>query len=401
MNLNPSILYGVGLPKFRVRTLTNGPLHHFFGYYGMSPWNKSETTMVCLESSFQDRMPEKGEEAAIGLVDPGSGDFSKLTTTKAWNLQQGAMIHWNPLNPDKEFIFNDNLDGELQSISINIDSGKRKVFPRPLSAIGTTGKHALSLTYGRLARLRKVVGYAGTTDPYADQPHPAEDGVFLMDLETGKSKLVVSIQEVFERSVSQYPALSDRHMWFNHTVINPGGTRFLFLARTRTDKGKLDSAMFTANMDGSDLHQVIPFGSSVSHFGWRNDQEIIATYHFEDENRRSHVLFTDGKDDYRVVGKNVILDDGHCTFSPDGRWMATDRKEYDRNMQSLWLFDMKLNQGMLLASLQVNERKYLKGNTRCDFHPRWNPSGNKICFDGIDTASGTRQMHLAEFLEMD
>ena len=40
------------LPKFKVRRLTNGPKHHFFGYYGMSPWNRSETKLVCLESDF-------------------------------------------------------------------------------------------------------------------------------------------------------------------------------------------------------------------------------------------------------------------------------------------------------------------------------------------------------------
>jgi hypothetical protein len=29
------------LPKYQVRTLTTGPKHHFFGYYGIPPWNQS------------------------------------------------------------------------------------------------------------------------------------------------------------------------------------------------------------------------------------------------------------------------------------------------------------------------------------------------------------------------
>ncbi len=58
------------LPRFSVRTLTQGPKNHFFGYYGMSPWNSSGTQMVCLEPEFHHRLPESHEEASIGLVDP-------------------------------------------------------------------------------------------------------------------------------------------------------------------------------------------------------------------------------------------------------------------------------------------------------------------------------------------
>ena len=62
---------------------------------------------------------------------------------------------------------------------------------------------------------------------------------------------------------------------------------------------------------------------------------------------------------------------------------------------------MKINKGMILGTIPVNEQIFLRGDTRCDFHPRWNPSGNKICFDAIDTATQTRQMHLVEFINND
>ena len=246
--------------------------------------------------------------------------------------------------------------------------------------------------------MRRVVGYADAVDPYANEAHPEKDGVFLIDLKTNKTKLIVSIAEVFEKSVADYPVLAKRHMWFNHTVINPAGTRFLFLARTRPENGNLDSAMFTANMDGSDLAQVIPFGTGVSHFGWRNNNEVIATFTPPGGEKMKHYLFPDKTTDYRTVGDGFILGNGHCTYTADARWMATDRKTKDSMSQSLWLWDMDLNKGMILCSKPVNEKKYLSGDIRCDFHPRWNPSGNKICFDAIDTVTGTRQMHLVEFI---
>lgn len=387
------------LPKFRLRTLTHGPKHHFFGYYGTSPWNKDETKMVGMESSFHDRLPEPGEAATIGLIDPNNGAFNPIAETLAWNLQQGAMMHWNPLFPNTQIIYNDRIDGIMASISLDVNTGKKSVLPRAISAVAKKGKYALSLTYGRLGRLRKVVGYADSVDPYANEAHPKKDGVFLIDLETNKSKLIVSIAEVFEQSVSGYPDLAKREMWFNHTDINPSGTRFLFLARSRNEKNKIDSAMFTANMDGSDLRMVVPFGTGVSHFGWRNDKEIVATLIQPGEKLHKHVLFHDGQKDFKDLGENFIIDNGHCTFSPNGNWMATDRTQDESKSTSLWLFDMALNKGMMLANLPVSEYKYLHSNTRCDFHPRWNPSGTKICFDAVDNATHTRQMHLVEFID--
>lgn len=386
------------LPKFQVSRFTQGPKHHFFGYYGTSPWNANETKMVGMESSFHDRLPEPGEAATIGLIDPNNGAFNSITETQAWNLQQGAMLHWNPLLPNNQILYNDRIDGAMASISLDINTGNKSILPRPISAVAKTGKFALSLTYGRLSRMRKVVGYVDVVDPFANEAHPKKDGVFLIDLETNQSKLIVSIAEVFEQSVDGYPDLAKREMWFNHTDINPSGTRFLFLARSRNEKNKIDSAMFTANMDGSDLRMVVPFGTSVSHFGWRNDNEIVATLIPEGEHVYKHFLFNDGQNDFSVIGENFIIDNGHCTFSPNGNWMATDRTEDASKSTSLWLFDMKLNKGTMLADLPVPEYKYLHSNTRCDFHPRWNPSGNKICFDAIDTATHTRQMHLVEFV---
>lgn len=388
------------LPKFRTRILTSGPNHHFFGYYGISPWSRDESNMVCIESTFQDRMPEPGEKAKIGLVNPENGKFTPIAETFTWNLQQGAMLHWNPLKPNHEIIYNDKVEGEITSISLDVYSGSKSILPRPVSGVAKKGKYAISLTYGRLSRLRKVVGYADVVDPFANEAHPEKDGVFLIDLESNEVKLIVSIAEVFEKSVEQFPELADRHIWFNHTDINPSGNRFLFLARSRNEKGKIDSAMFTADMDGRSLKMVIPFGTSVSHFGWRNDQEIVATCKPPGEKEYRHFLFTDGKEDFSVIGEDFIIDDGHCTFSPDGKWLATDRTQDESHSTSLWFFDMKLNKGMVLVNLPVPEYKYLHGNTRCDFHPRWNPSGNKICFDAIDTASYTRQLHLVEFLDV-
>lgn len=379
----------------RIRTLTRGPKHHFFGYYGICPWNESGRYLVCLESAFQDRMPLPGESAAIGLVDAKTGEFNKVTETRAWNLQQGAMLHWNPLNPETEIIHNDQQGGNVVSVVVDVKSGKRRVLPRAVSAVSHNGKYALSLTYGRMGRLRKVVGYGAAKDPNPDNPAPENDGVFLMDLTTGKSTLTVSIAEVYARLVKKFPSLNGRHMWFNHTLFNKDDTRFFFLARAYLPPGRRrHTAMFTANLDGSQLREAVPFDKSVSHFDWRNDREILATFAMDGTGRK-HVLFTDGKADYRVIGDGFLDFDGHCSFGPDQDWIVTDHKHGGTLEQSLLLYNLRTRQRCVLCTLNMREKKYRSGDVRCDFHPRWNRAGDQICFDAIEPANGTRQVHIA------
>jgi len=386
-------------PDFKVRRLTSGPKHHFFGYYGITPWNKPQTHLLCLESDFQDHMPGPNDKAGIGLVDAKTGHFERVTETSAWNFQQGAFMHWNPLKPDSEILYNDRIDNEIVSIFLDIHSGKKRMLPRPVNGISHDGKHALSLTYGRLGRMRKVVSYANVVDPYENEPHPDKDGVFVMDLQTGEHKLVVSIKQVYELMKQANPELEHKHIWFNHTVFNKNDTRFFLLARTRDERtGSLETGMFTVGIDGSDLREVIPYGSSVSHFDWRNNEEIIATFSLGSTGRR-HYHFVDGVNDYRRLGNGTLDFDGHCTFSPDQKWIATDRKVKETLQQSIILYNFETDRTKILANYHMKELKFITGQLRCDFHPRWDRDGSAICFDALDAETGTRQMHLVEFLD--
>lgn len=391
----PSV--GCSLPhrkiKSEIQVLTAGPQHHFFGYFGICPWNKDETQVLSLESSFQDHLPTNGEPANIGLVDVKTGKFEKLTQTTAWNLQQGAMMHWHPKHPNEKILYNDFHDNQLVSVVYDLASGQKRFLPYPVSALDHQGQHALFISYGRTGRLRKVVGYQGLADPNPDDPHPANDGVFLMDLATGEHKLIVSINQVYELIKDRHPELAEKPMWFNHTEFNDSGDRLFFLARTWNEKNRLQTGMYTVNIDGSDLKEAIPYGKTVSHFDWRNDQQILATFNLRGKGAE-HVLFTDGKSDYRSIGGEMLHFDGHCTFAPDGNWLATDRNHSDTVSKSLWLYNLAEDYGQKLGDFPMKEKKYVNSDVRCDLHPRWNRSGNKICIDALNPKDWTRQLHI-------
>jgi hypothetical protein len=384
------------LPAFSVKALTSGPKHHFFGYYGITPWNLLGKHLVCLESSFQDHLASPEEAAAVGLADSATGQFRKVAETRAWNLQQGAMLHWSPLAPETSILFNDRRGGDIISVALDVKSGKKRDLPRAISAVSHNGRYALSLTYGRLARMRPVVGYVEARDPNPDSPAPKNDGVFLMDLATGKSRLVVSIAEVYERLVRKHPRIKSRHMWFNHVVFNKNDSRFFFLARVWSQnkaKPELESAMFTVGVDGSALREAFPFGK-VSHFDWQTNDKILVTGSLHGGEMK-YYMFTDGKSDYQSIGED-FFDGGHPSFAPGGNWIVTDSGDGRKLEKRLMVYSLKMGKGLVLGSFPMKEKRYYTGDLRCDLHPRWNRTGDAICFDALETRNWTRQLHVAK-----
>lgn len=387
----------------KVKSITTGPQHHFFGYYGICPWNLSETFLLGLEVERQDSMPGVGEKANIGVIDTSTNKFQKIAETSAWNYQQGAMLHWNPLNPDSELYFNDIIDSQIVTRKLNINTGAENIMPRPVNGLSHNGKYALSLDYGRLGRLRKVVGYSGVVDSNPNNPAPKDGGIWLMDMHSGKSNLIVSYHQVYEYLNKRGVDFKGAHIWFNHVVFNKSDDRFLFLARTQKPGGGLATGMFTVNIDGSELFEAIPYNYDVSHFDWQDDKNIIATFTniAGGDKSRKHYLFTDKEHNFHLLGEGRLNFDGHCVFGPDKEWFATDQKKVvdDKHMQFLHIYNINSKQLITLVKHDMKKEIYRRGDLRCDFHPRWNHAGNKICFDSINQEDGTRQIHIA-YLEI-
>jgi len=369
----------------------------FFGYYGINVWNKSKTHILSLETDFNDRLPKDGEKATIGLVNLKTLKFSPLTQTNAWNMQQGCMMFWNPLKPDDEFFFNDVANGKLVSVLFNIKTGSRTVLPFAISGISHDGHSAISLNYGRISRLRKVVSYSGTADPNPTIAHPDNDGIFIVNLQTLERKLIVSFAQMAEVIKLTHPDILDRHMWNEHAEFSRDGKKILFLPRTmKSDGVSLETGLFTINVDGMDLKEVLPYGSSVSHFGWRNDDEMVITYNFNGKSR-SHVLVNDSRKPF--VQLTSLAHDGHCSFDKTGEWILTDGPKNMNKLQNcVQLFHVSTQSCFLVHTFNMKEARFLgaggDGDTRCDLHPRISDDNTMICVDAIDPKTAKRQIFI-------
>ncbi|MCX7935632.1 MAG: hypothetical protein N3A66_10290, partial [Planctomycetota bacterium] len=245
--------------------MTREPDHYFFGYYDLQPWSADGEWHLCHRVSFMDRLPTATDRAELGMIRMSDYHFTPLATTYAWNFQQGAMLQWHPQRPNDEVIYNVAFAAGYKTAIKNIRTGDIRFLPRPIASVSSDGRHGLSINFSRLFDFRPGYGYAGIPDPFAAAPAPDEDGIFLLDLESGEERLIITlakIAEIFVRKFGEKPP----KVVVNHLTFNPRGERFVFLARSMPMPGENDSGWLTlvatADVAGQRLHVFEGFGGA-------------------------------------------------------------------------------------------------------------------------------------------
>jgi hypothetical protein len=371
------------------RRVTQPPLHHYFGYYDKTPWSADGSRLLAMQVPFMDRALTGRETAILGRIDVAdSRAFHPFDQTLAWCWQQGCMLQWLGSDPARKVIYN-RLDGDrFVSVIRDVETGATRVLPRPVYCVSRDGRQALSLNFARLAVTRPGYGYPALADPWSDRAHPDDDGIYHVDLESGESRLLISLAQA--AAVEPATGPGDAKSWFNHLEFNPGGTRFSFLHRWRVARGGWTTRLLTANVDGSGLYLLndVPM---TSHYDWRNDRQILA-WATRPGTGTSYVLMDDQSPRHEVWGGDIFHTDGHCSFSPDRRWVLTDTYPNKEHHRTLILYRPESNHRVDIGSfysvpMGVSE-------LRCDLHPRWSPDGRQVCIDS--THEGTRQMYVLD-----
>lgn len=371
----------LGKKSAAVIRITPGDAHYFFGYYDLQPYNMDETLHLTHKTDFRNRLQVKGDIAEVGFIEMSNRKYEKLDITHAWNFQQGAMLQWNPHAPNREVIYNDLMDGQFCGVVQDIHSGKKRFLDRPVANVTKDGNYAVSVNMSRMYDFRPGYGYAALPDPFYYKNHSANDGVFLIDMMTGKSELVLSLEEIWDFSGSFFK--KDEKMIINHITFNTDGSRFLALVRNFPPKGEAHkTAIITADRDGSNMYLLSDYGIQ-SHYWWMNENEVL--------------FYSDGKElDCSIgFGNNYVLKDkthegylqadgyfaidNHMSFSPDQSVMVTDSYPDKNRNQVIRLYDPAKNACVDIGYFHSMEA--VCTDVRCDLHPRWNRKGNGITFD--------------------
>ena len=393
-----------GAADFEVSTrqLTNGPKTHFFGYIGHVgniPWSGDGRYIAALRTPRLEHLPGAEDPADVVLIDTSDSDRIRvLDQSRAWNPQQGTMLYWNPEAPSTQLFFNDRdrKTGKVFCVLFDITKGKKggrlrefrfEDTPVGNSGIAQKGGYFFGINYARMARLRRVTGYAGTTDWTSGIDHPSNDGVFRIDIETGEKSLLVSFERLaatLRRSgkYDRIPAL-----FINHTLSNRENDRVFFFARGGWDgnPGPKVNQPFVMNPDGSGLKAL------KHHIGghpeWDIGHRMIGRM-----GDRQIIYDVDREEIVGEMGNPDIFPDpeGDVAVSPDAKWFVNGYKR--RREGKSYYVVYRRSDGAWFRTRGFNNSGWASGDLRQDPSPCWNRNGDQILVPAVAEDGRSRQL---------
>lgn len=374
--------------KIKIRKFGETDKQVFFGYYDVTPFSTDSRTLLALHAPIENITPKPETEVVIGYYDlhDEKTTFSEIGRTTTWCWQQGCRLQWYQDGNSQNIFYNRLVDGRYGSVIQNIKSKEIfKLFKRPVYAVSNDGRWGLTLNFSRLQRLRPGYGYVNFPDETRGQEMPRNDGIWLMDMASGKEEFLFSVADI--AGLEPLDSMKGAEHYFNHLCFNPAGTRFMVIHLWTKDKKKFGRHI-TCDIDGRNK-LVLNNRGHASHYIWKSDDELLVFSTHEDTGTH-YYLYTDRTNNKRVVGQGILKEDGHPSFSPDGNTLLLDTYPDKFREQKLFVYSLNTGEVTGLGSF-YSSLKY-RGETRCDLHPRWSPCGQYVCFDSVH--EGKRAMYM-------
>lgn len=351
---------------------------YFFGFHDKCPWSGNGRMLLAhrFDREANIDIAEK-QEIAIGLFADGKYEhFKELSTSKAWNWQQGANLQW--LGKSDRLIFNDIFKNKGVARILDCEGRQLGTVPCHVVAVNGNGDLGATFSYERLRHGSPPYSYAFGEAPHQDEPCPDSDGLCTVDLETMRIRQLFSLREISR--VGWEPSMDNAYHYLSHCTFSPMEDRFAFIHEWRLPNGVSKTRLFTVGPDAKGLF-LLP-AAGVSHVAWRNPGHILA-YCKPHGERKGLYLFIDRGGEYTPVGPDRIFDDGHPQYSLDAGKVLMDAYPDRLRMQRLFLFDCE--KGVLEDLVRFRIPHFYREARRCDFHPRWNRDNSEVCFDSAHT----------------
>ena len=355
---------------------------YFLGFHDINPFSDDENKVLSNEEYFDGRMPKAGEKIGVGYFefkDGKLGTYHKLDDCYAWNWHKGCRLQWLS---DHEMIFNTAVDNKVVSEIIDVISGEKRIVDSPIDTVLRSEAIACTFSYERLQYCMPGYGYPYQDEAMLNEDAPANTGLFILDLKTGKKELLVSLKELAEQSPNEYHT---GHLHYvTHTEFSKDGRYISFLHRWIRREGtnlKRWTRMMVYNRETKEIIE-LPTQISGSHYVWNGKNQLLGSFIID--NKSCHLLF-DMKDINHptVMCGEILNQDGHQSFVGDD-FFITDTYPDKRRMAKLYMVDIKKNEAKVIAdtfspkSFQSNETI---GHIACDLHPTVSASGKFVCFD--------------------
>lgn len=382
----------------RLYSLSAEGLPTWFGYYDKTPFSGDNSRILAMAMTGTRDWSRKATEMPVRLgyfewqqVTEGQSRFHPFAETQTWSWQQGCMLQWFPADPHRLVLYNTLVDGRYGCVIQDVFTHDLVMsYSMPIYAADPGGRWGVSLDFSRLERLRPGYGYCNLPDETTSDPSPAGDGLWRVDLKTGRNEVLLSLRQIAEfRPLS---SMTDAPHYINHLMFSPDSRGLVFLHLWLSQGRRMNRLMFYDLNDGS--LRVVDDAATVSHFNWLRDDQLIS-FRYPHEGSPGYYVYTfnpDGTFDCAPMSAGLPAQDGHPSLSPSGDLLVTDTYPDRAGEQTLLVYSMR--EGILREAGRVYSPFRYRGPQRCDLHPRWDRTGRRICFDG--TQKGSRIMYVFE-----
>ncbi|MDO4499735.1 MAG: hypothetical protein Q4B60_00505 [Erysipelotrichaceae bacterium] len=339
--------------------LFNDDKVHFFGYYDKPcfAYGKSLSHRVNVDNF------DYSQTIDI-LVDD-----KKVSTSKAWNLQQGSMSTWM----DENHIIHNDFDGnKFISKIVDINTLESRIIDFPIYSVSKNKKFALSLNFSRLAKLRKDYGYFNL--PYNDLPAENEDGIYYVDIENNTNHLWLTLEEIINFKTRENMKGAVHKV--NHIDISPNNDKAIFLHRWFVGKTKY-TRLLCVDINTKEL-RLLADNDMVSHMCWYGNDKVFGF--LRGNNNKDGYFFIDMNGNQKHLVHDLLIDDGHPTVLNE-RYIVTDGYPDYTCKSKLMLIDLKNNTVSVVG--RFYSYKKFQDDRRCDLHPRFDVDSKCLTIDSV------------------
>jgi hypothetical protein len=339
-----------------------------------------------------------------------------VAETRGWDVQLGAQLQWGA--DDRTLLYNDLESRDWMPYGVRLDpqTGEHRRLAGTVYSVSPDGRWAASPCLRRMAATQRGYGVVVPGDHIPrNRGAPDDDGIWLTDLESGDTRLLVSLARIVQEALPPIAVAGQRGDFFGfHVKWNPQGTRLMLVLRWlprswlpwKRKRRFGAKHVITMDADGGNLRVAVSaerWARGGHHPNWCPDGEhVLMNLNTLGDGLRFARLPLDGSACETLAPS--VPGSGHPTLHPDGRHLLTDvyvdePLAFDDGTAPIRLVDLDSGVETTLVRIRIQPlAERATGALRVDPHPAWDRSYGRIAFNACP--DGRRQVFVADLRDL-
>lgn len=331
--------------------------HCFLGYYDFEQIRNKKMVALSVKKNANPKY-DRADIVCFNIDDPKQ--YKIVGDTGAWCWQQGSRIKWLSSNTDC-IVCNDVINESYISKIINVKKMTcEQIINEPLYDIASDDTFGISLNFERSERLRPGYGYSVLEDKTKGDRFPKNDGLWYVDMHSGKKMLLVSL---YDLSKSDQNRERYEH-YINHISISPDNQNIFFLyIKKELNSERRSPVGYIYNIPTRKFYSLNITG--MSHYDWLDNRRIVYSSGLGG-GKVGYFIIDIVTLEIIQIGNEILVEDGHPTCFLDG--IISDTYPHRNQYQELFFYSKQSNKRFLIG--EFFHKPIFYHDERCDLHPR-------------------------------